>query len=43
MNSVSRVNHGCNPSALLIGPITKAKFISGIDVKSINKFKMKMS
>jgi len=38
MNSVNRVNHGCNPSELLIGPMIKAKFIYGIVDSSINKF-----
>jgi len=40
MNSVNRVNHGCNPSELLIGPMIKAKFISGIVDSSINKFEL---
>jgi hypothetical protein len=30
MNSVNRVNHGCNPSELLIDPMIIPKLISGM-------------
>jgi hypothetical protein len=40
INSVNRVNHGCNPSALLIGPIINAKLISEIFDNSIEKMRI---
>ena len=42
INSVSRVDHGCNPSALLTDPIIIAKLISGIVDTSIRMIYIKL-
>lgn len=40
MNSVKRVNQGCKPSELLIGPMINARLISGMLANSMGNIRM---